>query len=282
MRVFESFPAPTEWSARIADFLAGRLSPEPARLAATVVLLRDTAHGLEVYLVKRASTMAFAGGRYAFPGGRVDPRDADEALAAAWAGPSPAAWAERFGCPEPDARALVCAAVRETFEETGVLLAGPTPGTLVGETSGAAWEADRLALEAHTLSLGELLARRSLVLRTDLLAGWSRWVTPVFEPRRYDTAFFVAVLPAGQSAREVSGETEGTLWARPAQPIADLRAGLVSMLPPTVTTLQEVAEHGSAAAVLAAGATRRLAPIQASVESAPDGTYLLVWPVKGE
>jgi hypothetical protein len=120
------------------------------------------------------------------------------------------------------------------------------------------------------------------VLRTDLLAGWSRWVTPAFEPRRYDTAFFVAVLPAGQSAREVSGETEGTLWAPPARAIADLEAGRVSMLPPTITTLREVARHDSAAAVFAAGAARRLEPIEASVQTTPDGTYLLVWPLEGE
>jgi 8-oxo-dGTP pyrophosphatase MutT (NUDIX family) len=280
MRVFESFPAPAEWSGRIADHLAGRLEAVPARLAATVVLLRDTAAGAEAYLVKRSMTMAFAGGRYAFPGGRVDPRDGERLAAEAWAGPRPAQWAARFDCSEADAVALVCAAVRETFEETGVLLAGPDAGTVVGSTSSADWEADRLAMETHALSLGELLVRRSLVLRTDLLAGWSRWVTPDFEPRRYDTAFFVAELPEGQSAREVSGETEGTLWARPAQALADHAAGLVSMLPPTATTLREVAAYDDADAVFAAAADRPLAPIKASVEQAEDGTYALVWPLE--
>jgi 8-oxo-dGTP pyrophosphatase MutT (NUDIX family) len=281
VRVFESFPAPAEWSGRITDHLAGRLETVPARLAATVVLLRDTAAGAEAYLIKRSSTMAFAGGRYAFPGGRVDPLDA-EIAPEAWAGPSPAAWAARFGCTEADARALVCAAARETFEETGVLLAGSgaDPGSFVGSTTAPDWEADRLAMEAHELPLGELLTRRGLVLRSDLLAGWSRWVTPDFEPRRYDTAFFVAALPAGQAAREVSGETEGTLWAPPAKALADHAAGLVSMLPPTIATLREIAAHRDAAAVLAAAAARPLAPIQASVEQAADGTYELVWPLE--
>jgi 8-oxo-dGTP pyrophosphatase MutT (NUDIX family) len=277
VRVFEAFPAPAEWSERIADHLAGRLETAPARLAATVVLLRDTPGGvLEAYLAKRATTMVFAGGRYAFPGGRVDPLDT-EIAPEVWAGPSPAWWAARFGCAEADARALVCAAVRETFEETGVLLAGPSPDSLVASTSSADWEADRLAVEAHELPLGALLARRGLVLRTDLLAGWSRWVTPGFEPRRYDTAFFVAVLPAGQTAREVSGETEGMLWAPPAKALADLEAGLVSMLPPTLTTLHEIGRHRDAASVLAAAASRPLDPIEASVEKAADGTYALVW-----
>lgn len=278
MRNSPSFPAPAEWHPRIAEYLAGRLEPVPARLAATVLLLRDTAEGPpEVHLVKRAATMAFAGGRYAFPGGRVDPQDEDPATA--WAGPSPEQWAARFGCSVPQARALVGAAVRETFEETGVLLAGSGPEAVVGATTSADWEADRLAVEAHTLPLGALLARRGLMLRTDLLAGWSRWVTPVFEPRRYDTAFFVAALPEGQSAREVSGETEGTVWSAPSKALADFEAGRVTMLPPTVATLREIAAFDSAAAVLAAGRTRSLAPITADVRAEADGGFSLFWPI---
>ena len=279
VRAFESFPAPAEWSGRIAEHLAGRLEPVPSRLAATVVLLRDTARGPEAYLVKRSATMAFAGGRYAFPGGRVDPQDGAALPAGAWVGPSPAQWAERFDCSEADAVALVSAAVRETFEETGVLLAGPDASSLVSSTASDDWEADRLATEAHEISLADLLTKRGLLLRTDLLGAWSRWVTPEFEPRRYDTAFFVAVLPEGQSAREVSGETEGMLWARPEQALADHAAGRVLMLPPTVATLREVGAHADAATVLTAAASRTLAPIEASVEQAPDGTYALVWPL---
>jgi 8-oxo-dGTP pyrophosphatase MutT (NUDIX family) len=276
-----SFPAPENMHPWIAEYLAGRLQPIPARLAATVVLLRDTADGPEAYLIKRATSMAFAGGRYAFPGGRVDPQDAEPA-AAAWAGPSPEQWAARFDCPAADARALVAAAVRETFEETGVLLAGAAAGEVTGATASADWEADRLAVEAHELPLGALLDRRGLMLRTDLLAAWARWVTPVFEPRRYDTAFFVAALPAGQSAREVSGETEGTVWARPSKALADFAAGRVAMLPPTVTTLREIAAYDSVAAVLAGAATRSLSPIMAEVRAEPDGTYSLVWPLTDE
>ena len=277
MRNFPSFPAPAEWHPRIAEYLAGRLEPVPARLAATVLLLRDGADGPEVHLVKRATTMAFAGGLYAFPGGRVDPQDEDAATA--WAGPSPEQWATRFDCAVPQARALVGAAVRETFEETGVLLAGSAPETVVGATSSADWEADRLAVEAHALPLGALLTRRGLTLRTDLLAGWSRWVTPAFEPRRYDTAFFVAALPEGQSAREVSGETEGTVWTTPSRAIADFEAGHVAMLPPTVTTLREIAAFDSTAAVLAAASARSLAPIMADVRAEADGTFSLIWPI---
>ena len=274
------FPALPEWSERIAEFLAGRLTPEPARLAATVVLLRPPADGTsgapEIYLLKRATTMSFAGGRYAFPGGRVDPRDSDASVA--WAGPSAEEWGTRFGCSAADARALVCAAVRELFEETGVLFAGPSPTSVVESTADDAWEADRRALETRELPLTELLTRRSLVLRTDLLGAWSRWITPEFEPRRYDTAFFVAALPPGQHARDVSGEADTTVWTSAAQAIADHAAGAVSMLPPTITTLRQLAAFPSAATALAAAPDRSLAPIIAGVEQRPDG-FWLVWPI---
>ena len=298
------FPAPAEWSERIAAYLAGRFAPEPARLAATVVLLREagdddagsgagggdsgsdsadgngadaaSSAGPEVYLLKRAATMSFAGGRYAFPGGRVDPRDSDATVA--WAGPSAEEWGKRFGCSAADARALVCAAVRETFEETGVLFAGPSPTTVVASTEDEGWEADRHALETRELSLTELLTRRSLVLRTDLLGAWSRWVTPAFEPRRYDTAFFIAALPPGQQARDVSGEADGTVWTPAARAIADHAAGSVLMLPPTISTLREIAPYPSADAALEAAAERSLEPIMADVQSHADGTFWLVWP----
>ena len=101
----------------------------------------------------------------------------------------------------------MCAAVRETFEESGVLLAGPSPTSVVADTTGDDWEADRVALEGRSLSFTDFLERRGLVLRTDLLGAWAAWLTPVFEPRRYRTWFFVAALPAGQRTRDVSTES---------------------------------------------------------------------------
>jgi 8-oxo-dGTP pyrophosphatase MutT (NUDIX family) len=280
------FPAPAEWSERIAAYLDGQVEAEPARLAATVVLLRETADdatpspdpsaGPEVYLLKRSATMSFAGGRYAFPGGRVDPRDSDASVA--WAGPSADEWAARFDCSAADARALVCAAVRETFEETGVLFAGPSATTVVASTIDESWEADRHALETRALSMTEFLTRRSLVLRTDLLGAWSRWVTPAFEPRRYDTAFFIAALPAGQQARDVSGEADSTVWTTAPRAIADHATGTVSMLPPTVTTLREIAPHPTTDSVFEAAAARSLKPIMADVQRHADGSFWLAWP----
>ena len=269
-------PVPSGWQERVTAYLDGELVPVAPRHAATVILLRDRADGPpDVYLLKRAATMAFAGGFYAFPGGRVDPRDAEADIA--WAGPAPAVWARRFGSDEAEARSLLCAAVRETFEESGVLFAGPDEHSVVADTTGDDWEADRQGLVSRATSLGELLARRGLVLRTDLLGGWSRWITPEFEPRRYDTAFFVAALPAGQHARDVSGEAEETVWAATAGIIADHEAGTVQMLPPTVTTLREVLPFATAAEALAAAADRPLAPVLPTVSRAADGSLVMGW-----
>ncbi len=110
------------------------------------------------------------------------------------------------------AAGLVCAAVRETFEESGVLLAGPSPTEVVADTTGDDWEADRRALEAKELSFTSFLERRGLVLRSDLLGAWAAWCTPEFEPRRFRTWFFVAALPPGQRTRDVSSESSSVTW----------------------------------------------------------------------
>jgi 8-oxo-dGTP pyrophosphatase MutT (NUDIX family) len=174
-----------------------------------------------------------------FPGGAVDPRD--ETVLPGWAGPTPVDWATRLDLPEATARAVVCAAVREVFEESGVLLAGPDASTVVRDVSGDAWEAARVALVGREVGFAELLAARDLVLRSDLLVPWSRWITPEFEPRRYDTHFFVALLPAGQVTRDVGGEADRTVWARP----ADALDGRFALMPPTQHTLTTLAAYGS-------------------------------------
>lgn len=245
---------PAALAERARAFTAAPGTPVPARPAATVVLLRDRDSGVEAYLLRRRLTMAFAAGMYAFPGGKIDPRDTQ--ASPAWAGPSAGEWGRRLGVAAETARAAVCAAVRETFEEAGVLLAGAGPASVVGDTSSPDWESDRRALLGGGLALAELLSRRGLVLRTDLLGAWSRWVTPRFESRRYDTCFFVAALPEAQQARDVSGEADAVVWLRPADAVAAAGTGAAAMLPPTWVTLEELAEYRSAADVLAAAAAR--------------------------
>ncbi len=278
-----SVPLPAAMVQRARDF---RGDPAPVRPAATVVLLRPVDEAFQVYVLKRAATMVF-GGLYAFPGGGVDPSDRPETIRGDWA--------DRLGIPDDQARAVVGAAARELFEEAGVLLAGPlnepdrtvsdgslagvvthgseAPGDddrVIGDVSAADWEADRAAVQARELTLTELLGRRGLRLRDDLLLPWARWITPEFEPRRFDTWFFVALLPQGQSARDVSGESEDAIWVSPEA------AGDLAMLPPTRSTINAISAYGKIAEVVAA-ATRRDAatPVMPRVEITENGDALL-------
>ncbi|MET9773415.1 NUDIX hydrolase [Streptomyces sp. NPDC006367] len=266
---------PPEWPDRIRALAAGTLTPVVPRRAATVMLLRDTAAGTAVHMLRRRTSMAFAGGAYAYPGGGVDPRDDDRAVG--WAGPGRAWWADRLGVDEAGAQAVVCAAVRETYEEAGVLLAGPDPDSVVGDTTGDDWEADRAALVARELSFAEFLDRRGLVLRSDLLGAWARWITPEFEPRRYDTWFFVAALPEGQRTRNASTEADRTVWITPARATAEYDRGELLMMPPTVATLRGLARYRTAAEALAASAGRDMTPVLAEARLA-EGGVVLSWP----
>ena len=266
---------PAEWPDRIRALADGSLQPAVPRRAATVMLLKDGPAGTVVHMLRRRASMAFAGGAYAYPGGGVDPRDDEHHIH--WAGPTRAWWAARLGVDETTAQAIVCAAVRETYEEAGVLLAGPTPESVVGDTTGAEWEADRAALVARDLSFAEFLERRGLVLRSDLLGAWTRWITPVFEPRRYDTWFFVAALPEGQRTRNASTEADRTVWIRPQDAADGYDKGELLMMPPTIATLRQLTAYGTAADALAAAPDRDLTPVLAQARLV-DGEIVLSWP----
>lgn len=244
LTVSGSFPLPPGFTAETPA------KPATPRDAATVMLVRDSgvAAGLEVFLQQRVVGMAFAGGATVFPGGGVDPRDADAAVA--WTGPPAQFWADAFGCPMSLARALVCAAVRETFEECGVLLAGPSADTVVADA--APYHEARERLASRDLSLAAFLDTEGLTLRADLLRPWSSWVTPPQEPRRYDTRFFLAALPDGQKADGATTEAESTDWFRPADAVSEVKEGRRMMMPPTLVTLAELSDYPSVAEALAA------------------------------
>lgn len=256
---------------RAADIASGTLAPAEVRQASTVMILRE---GPEVLMMKRPAAMSFAAGAYVFPGGRVDVADADPSIG--WHGPSPAEFAEKLGAPSEDvARALVCAAIRETFEEAGLLLAGPPDGP-VPVPAGPDWEADRAELTAGTRPFGDLLARRGLVLRADLLMPWARWITPEAEPKRYDTRFFVTTLPAGQEATGHAAESDRLAWINPAEGLLAARNHEMFLMPPTATTLNEFARLGDVSAIL--GQERSIAPIQPRIVSEDGQPWLEIPP----
>jgi 8-oxo-dGTP pyrophosphatase MutT (NUDIX family) len=252
---------------RAREFAAAGLRPAVPRDAATVILVRpgagtDGPAGVEVYLLRRTKELEFAPGACVFPGGSVDERDADPGIAeTGWAGPSPADFGHLLGVPAERARALVCAAVRETFEESGVLLAGPSPAELVPDSADLAQ--DRRALLDGSLALSELLGGRGLLLRADLLTPWARWITPEVSPRRFDTWFFAAALPAGQLAGLAPadqlaglaatgpGESDSGTWWRPTAALEAARGGQITLLPPTAVTLAELAAYQDVEGILA-------------------------------
>lgn len=256
---------------RVTGIAEGRVAPAEVRQASTVMILRD---GPEVLMMKRPAAMSFAAGAYVFPGGRVDTADSDPSIG--WQGPSPSEFAEKLGAPGEDvARGLVCAAIRETFEEAGLLLAGPPDGP-VTVPSGDGWEADRAELIAGTRPFGDLLARRGLVLRADLLVPWARWITPEAEPKRYDTRFFVTRLPAGQEATGHAAEADRLAWVNPADGLQSARNHEMFLMPPTATTLNEFARLGDVSAIL--GQERSIAPIQPRIVAEDGQPWLEIPP----
>jgi 8-oxo-dGTP pyrophosphatase MutT (NUDIX family) len=235
----------------LPDNFVPREVPDPPATpkdSATTMLVRDASTGgIEVFLLRRVAGMAFAGGMTAYPGGGVDPRDADATVA--WHGPAPDWWASRFGVTPSLAGALVCAAVRETFEESGVLLAGPDSDGVVSDTR--PYAAARQELIDRDVSLAEFLADAGLVLRADLLRPWANWVTPVEERRRFDTRFFLAAVPSGQRADGATSEASDAGWYRPGDALDDWKQGRRGLLPPTWTTLAELEECESLADAMA-------------------------------
>ena len=269
-------PIPQHVVDQAKEYDDGTRTPVEPRDAATVILLRPSDHGPSVYYLRRQVSMEFAGGMCVYPGGGVDPRDFDHDVA--WAGPSEAEWAERLGCDEETARALVCAAVRETFEESGVLLAGTSADDVVADTTGDDWEADRVALESRELAMTDFLERRGLVLRTDLLGAWGAWLTPIFEPKRYRTWFFVALLPEGQRTRDVSTESSEVTWLPAIDAVTQAEAGDMLMLPPTYLTSLEVSQFAGPDEVIAAAHGRVLEMHCPSVVPLGEGWTLSIPP----
>ena len=240
----------------------------PIRDAATVVLLRDGADGIEAWLLTRVNAMVFAAGMSVFPGGRVDPADASVPVA----GADLPGLAERFGCDLATAHGLIGAAVRETFEETGVLLSLPF----------ADLSAARADVELGRVGFGDLLRANDVAVDGAALHPWARWVTPANEVRRYDTRFFVAALPETAVAQDVTTESSEASWVPVGRAIEQAQRGERGLMPPTLVTLSSLLAFGSVAEVTAAAETRDLAPVRPQVRidgqsvavELPDGTLV--------
>jgi 8-oxo-dGTP pyrophosphatase MutT (NUDIX family) len=242
----------------------------PAAPSATVVLLRDAGEDLEVFLLRRHGQSEVLGGAYVFPGGKLDPEDAG--------------WVQRLDRPagelhallgEPElppaqAASLFVTAIREVFEETGLLFADVTPAQ-----AQEAWAALRQGPR-----FDELLAPRGLRLDASALHPWSRWVTPTLSSvvrRRFDTRFFVATVPPGQEPRHDEHEATESLWLPPRAALRQYWDGLIEVAPPQIMSLTHLARHRSVASVLAAAAARRPPCIRPEPRDV-DGVRVLCYP----
>ncbi|MEZ5321345.1 MAG: NUDIX domain-containing protein [Microthrixaceae bacterium] len=228
----------------------------PVRDAATVMLLRDGDAGVEVFMLRRNLDSDFVGGAYVFPGGAVDPSDGDPAVEAISL-LSDSVASERLGL-DRGGLAYWVAAIRESFEEAGLLMALDDRGAIVRFDSPDVedrFTAYRRAVDSDERPLRDVVSVEHLVLATDRIHYFSRWITPLGAPRRYDTRFFVAIAPDAQTPLHDDREVIANLWIRPADALARHQAGEFDLIFPTVRSLEalvpfetasEVVEHAAA------------------------------------
>ena len=235
--------------------------PSSPRLAATVLLVRDGGAGLEVFMVVRHRQIEFASGALVFPGGGVEPEDFTLAAGLDRSGLS-------FGGDE-QLCALRVAAVRETFEECGVLLARPRGRGREGLVGGV--RVADLVRRAASASFAELLASEDLEPAIDLLTPFAHWITPPILPKRFDTHFFIAAAPADHLAAHDGSESVDSAWLNPARALSEVAAGRYTMLFPTRLNLEMLGRETDAAAALEAARRRKIVTVLPEATKREDG-----------
>ncbi|MEX0767502.1 MAG: NUDIX hydrolase [Microthrixaceae bacterium] len=232
------------------------VQPDPEgveiRDAATVMLVRDGSDGIEVCMLQRNLQSDFIGGAYVFPGGGVDPQDAGDDLAALFAGRTDAEASRLLGVAE-GGLAFWVVAIRESFEEAGLLLAQTAEGETISFSDPKVAErfvAHRKDVDSGRRRLAEICLEEKLQLEVGKIHYFSRWVTPLGAPRRYDTRFFVAAAPPAQVALHDDAEVIATRWLTPQAALADNESGIITMIFPTIRTMLSLTQFESAAQVL--------------------------------
>ena len=252
------------------------LVPRPA---ATLILVRDASAGMEVFMIRRTQAAAFMGGAHVFPGGGVDAGDASAELAAHCEGLDDAEASRLLGV-ERGGLAYWTAALRECFEEAGLLLAHDAEGSYADLNDAerlqvfAQW---RESVRAGRATLADLCREHGLRLAAGRLAYYSHWITQPGRPRRYDTRFFVAEAPSAQTASHDNSETVDHLWIQPDEALARHQRGEIQLVFPTIKTLESIAGFDTAAALLAFARSPRKMPTMAPrTANSAEGKKLLV------
>lgn len=249
--------------------------PAVPKASATVVVLREGAGGPEVLLLRRNRATGFVPGAWVFPGGRVDEADGEAAITQCWVGLTPEGAAGRLGLgddADPPAIAYYAAAVREVFEETG-LLAGMVAARGVGED---AMRGAREALLGDGEPLAAVLGRLDARLDGAAIEYVAHWVTPAVEPRRYDTRFFAARVPRGSAAVYDEREMTGAVWLTPRTALEQHRRGRLPMIFPTIRTLEDLSEFATVEELLAHYRGRAIPRVQPELMRTAAGVALRV------
>jgi 8-oxo-dGTP pyrophosphatase MutT (NUDIX family) len=248
------------------------------RPAATVVILRDSSSGPEVFMVRRHADTAFMGGAHVFPGGRVDTADRDGNDA--WCDGIAHAARQLPDLPPGEAVAYHVAATRELFEEAGVLLARIAEGEFVSLASASdhvRFKQDRTAVHGRTTTLRAVIDREHLRLALDTLVLFAHWVTPPIDTRQFDTRFFMTRVPPHQTPAHDDTETTHGIWITPADAIAQSQSGAIVLPPPTWSTIRELEPFTSVDEALTWARRRRVVSRQPLMLE-QDGLRLLLAP----
>ncbi|MBT7333322.1 MAG: NUDIX hydrolase [Gammaproteobacteria bacterium] len=247
-------------------------SPPPAKPSGTILLLREDAAALEVFMVVRHHQIDFASGALVFPGGKADPQDFDDALQPHLTG----------AATEPAARAIQVSAIREAFEECGVLLAREVGSQkLISGKRLASLEHYREALNSGEVSLLDFLAKEQLILACDTLVHFAHWITPEMMPKRFDTHFYLALAPADHVALHDGYESVDSVWISPADAVAEAAAGTKTVIFPTLRNLEKLAESKTPAEAMATAKAKPVVPVLPWTEQREDGNYLCI-PIEAE
>jgi 8-oxo-dGTP pyrophosphatase MutT (NUDIX family) len=264
-----------------------RIVSDP-RLAATVILARPAVPGFELYMTRRSSRSTFVPDAFVFPGGTVDARDSGDRVTARTHGLDAQRLATEFRATEPsqlphglapvDASAkvaLLVAALRELFEEAGVLLARTRDGEAAGGERVRApdVQAQREALRSGALDFATFLESHDWYADAGALTFFSHWITPPTEPRRYDTHFFLAMAPLDQAPRADAYETHDGIWISPSAALESYRTGTFRLVYPTIKHLEMLSQFNSAQALLAFARTKPIVTIMPS--GSPDDYFAM-------
>jgi 8-oxo-dGTP pyrophosphatase MutT (NUDIX family) len=241
--------------------------PAPAVPSATILLLRSGAAAVEVFMVVRHHQIDFASGALVFPGGKADPQDFDDALLPMLSGAHP----------DPDMRAIQVSAIREAFEECGVLLAREAGSdALIPGARLQSLEHYREALNSGEVALLDFLVTEQLVLACDTLVHFAHWITPEMMPKRFDTHFYLAMAPADHVALHDGYESVDSVWISAKDAIDEAAAGTKTVIFPTLRNLEKLGVSASPESAIEAARNSEVVPVLPWTEQREDGNYLRI------